>query len=424
LPPSPSALAEEGHDDAVTNRITIVQDDFNTGGVQKIFGTLANGLVSDRNQVEVVVYRNEGPWRQHLDPRISVWELQPSSSVAGRLAALRSQPCLFPQLLRPVLIAPHLADRFKYLKSLANYLRQRRPTSLLTATPYINIEAVLARSLAHCLVRLVVSERTHLSQSVLGGSLRNNRRWHRRYLGPLIKETYNKADAIIAISQGVADDLVRLGVHAEKIHVVYNPVIGRDFAQRLSQSASHPWANEKSVPLLLFVGRFAPQKDVPTLLKAFSILLMKRPARLLLLGGSGDDSKFEMQQQRIFERANELGVRKSIDVIGFENNPLPYMRECSVFVLSSLFEGFGNVLVEALAAGAAIVSTDCPSGPSEILNGGQFGKLVPVGDAEALAAALLQALDCPGDKEGRLDWVERFRSDVAIERYKALIDIR
>jgi glycosyltransferase involved in cell wall biosynthesis len=307
------------------------------------------------------------------------------------------------------------------LKSFADYLTQRRPTALLTATPYINVEAVLARSLARSQVRLVLSERTHLSESVLGGSLRNNRRWHRRYLGPVIRETYNQADAVIAISQGVADDLVRLGVHAEKIHVVYNPVIGRDFAERLSQPASHPWAHEKSVPLLLFVGRFAPQKDLPTLLTAFSILLTKRPARLLLLGGSGDESRFEMQQQRVFEIANKLGVRKYIDVIGFQNNPLPYMRECSVFVLSSLFEGFGNVLVEALAAGAAIVSTDCPSGPSEILDGGRFGNLVPVGDAEALAAALQQALDSPCHKAGRADWVERFRSDMAIERYKAIV---
>lgn len=236
-----------------------------------------------------------------------------------------------------------------------------------------------------------------------------------------MRETYNMSDAIIAISQGVAADLVDIGVQREKIHVVYNPVIGPDFAERLSQPASHPWANDKSVPLLLFVGRFAPQKDLPTLLKALSILVMTRPARLLLVGGSGDCSKFEIQQERIFEMANLLGVRECIDVMGFESNPLPYMRECSVFVLASLFEGFGNVLVEALAAGAAIVSTDCPSGPSEILDGGRFGKLVPVGDAEALANALFQTLDCPRDTTGRADWVQHFSSEVGIEQYKAII---
>jgi glycosyltransferase involved in cell wall biosynthesis len=407
--------------DATTNLITLVQDDFNTGGVQKIFGTLANGLVSDRNRVEVVVYKNEGPWRQYLDPRVSVWELQPGYSLVGRLAALKSEPRLLPQLLRPILLAPHVSETLRYLKSLADYLRQRRPTSLLTATPFINVEAVLARSLAHSQARLVLSERTHLTESVLSSSQRKNRRWYRHYLGPLIRETYNKADAVIAISHGVSDDLISVGVHADKIHVVYNPVIGPDFAERLSQPANHPWANDKSVPLLLFVGRFAPQKDLPTLLKALSVLLTRRPARLLLVGGSGDRSKYKKQQQRIFELASRLGVRESIDVIGFEKNPLPYMRECSVFVLSSRFEGLGNVLVEAFAAGAPIVSTDCPSGPSEILDGGRFGKLVPVGDAEALANALLQALGGPCNIAGRIDWVQRFRSDVGIERYKAII---
>jgi len=411
---------------ARTNLITLVQDDFGTGGVQKIFGTVANGIVSEKTQVEVVVYKNDGPWRQYLDPRVSVWELKPSNSLIARLAALQSDPLLVPQLLRPILLAPRVSETLRYLVSFANYLRLRRPTSLLTATPYINVEAVLARNLAHSQTRLVLSERTHLSQSVLSSSQRKNRRWHRHYLGSLIRETYNKADAIIAISKGVADDLGSLGVHVEKIDVVYNPVIGSDFTERLRQPASHPWANDKSVPLLLFVGRFAPQKDLPTLLKAVSILLTRRSVRLLLMGGSAGRSKFEVQKQRIFEMAHRLGVRGCIDVIGFENNPLPYMRECSVFVLSSRFEGLGNVLIEALAAGASIVSTDCLSGPSEVLDGGRFGRLVPVGNAEALAEALLQALDSPCDKShcnkvDRVDWLQRFRSDVGIKRYKSIL---
>jgi glycosyltransferase involved in cell wall biosynthesis len=404
-----------------TNLITLVQKDFNTGGVQKIFGILANGLVSDHNQVEVVVYKNEGPWRRHLDPRVSVLELTPGHNLGARLAALQSEPRLLAQLCRPILLAPRASETLKYLTSLADYLKQRRPASLLAATPYINIEAVLARSLAHSHARLVLSERTHLTESVLSCSQRKNRRWHRRHIGPLIREAYNKADAIIAISQGVADDLAGIGVDSDKIHVVYNPVIGPDFADRLNQPASHPWANDKSVPLLLFVGRLAPQKDLPTLVTALAIVLRRRPVRLLLVGGSGEPSKFEMQQRRIFDLASQLSVREYIDVIGFEDNPVPYMRECSVFVLTSRFEGFGNVLVEALAAGAAVVSTDCPSGPSEILDGGRFGKLVPVGDAEALAVALLEALDCPGDKAGRHSWLQRFRSDAGIEQYKDII---
>jgi glycosyltransferase involved in cell wall biosynthesis len=405
-----------------TNLITLVQKDFNTGGVQKIFGILANGIVSDQNQVEVLVYNNEGPWRQHLDPRVSVWELTPGRNVGGRLAALRSEPRLLAQLFRPILMAPRVSETLKYLTSFADYLAQRRPVSLLTATPYINVEAVLARSLAHSNARLVLSERTHLTESVLSSSQRKNRRWHRRHLGPLIRKAYNKADAIIAISQGVADDLADIGVESDKIHVVYNPVIGPNFAERLDQPATHPWANDKSVPLLLFVGRFAPQKDLPTLLKAHAIVLTRRrPVRLLLVGGSAELSKFGMQQRRIFEMASQLCVREYVDVIGFEDNPLPYMRECSVFVLPSRFEGFGNVLVEALAAGATVVSTDCPSGPSEILDGGRFGQLVPVGDAEALAVALLEALDSPRDKAGRDDWLRRFRSDVGVEQYMGIM---
>jgi glycosyltransferase involved in cell wall biosynthesis len=173
------------------------------------------------------------------------------------------------------------------------------------------------------------------------------------------------------------------------------------------------------LPVILAVGRLTKAKDYPTLFRAFSLVRQVRPAKLLVLGEGEERSNLE-------RLAIELGIQNDVSMSGFVDNPFAFMAKASVFVLSSAWEGFGNVLVEALACGCPVVATDCPSGPREILDNGRYGRLVPVGDHEALAKAILETLDnpdFPADRQTRLQRAMEFSVDVAIDRYmKVLLD--
>jgi glycosyltransferase involved in cell wall biosynthesis len=209
----------------------------------------------------------------------------------------------------------------------------------------------------------------------------------------LAKQFYRKADCIIAVSEGVADDLVSVaGLARSEIRVIYNPVVTPELVARAEEPLVHPWLVPGAAPVVLGAGRLSPQKDFATLLRAFAQVRAARPVRLIILGEGELRGQLEAQ-------AAALGVSEDIQFPGFVDNPYAYMRRAGVFVLSSAWEGFGIVLVEAMACGAPVVSTDCPVGPAEILDGGRYGPLVPVGDGGALAQSILSMLDRPMDPE-------------------------
>jgi glycosyltransferase involved in cell wall biosynthesis len=173
---------------------------------------------------------------------------------------------------------------------------------------------------------------------------------------------------------------------------------------------------------VLGIGRFVPQKDFPLLLRAFAELRKRRPVCLVLLGGDPSSGDQVRHRDELHKLASDLGVAEDFDMPGYKENPYPYLRRASVFVLSSRFEGFGNVLVEALFCGCPVVSTDCPSGPAEILRGGEFGHLVPVGDRQAMTEALETALDAPVDSRTLRARGEEFSVDRAVSQYHELFD--
>jgi glycosyltransferase involved in cell wall biosynthesis len=178
--------------------------------------------------------------------------------------------------------------------------------------------------------------------------------------------------------------------------VIRNPTLTPELRSAASAPVDHPWFNPKSVPVIMGCGRLAPQKDFATLIEAFALVRAKRPCRLLILG----EGPLRPELLRI---AKDRGVAADVEMPGFDANPYRFMGKCDVFVLSSLFEGSPNVIVQAMACGAPVVSTDCPSGPNEILAGVPRGKLVPVGDALRMADAISAFLDM-GD--GRPHYVD------------------
>jgi glycosyltransferase involved in cell wall biosynthesis len=246
----------------------------------------------------------------------------------------------------------------------------------------------------------------HLSQSALKAHRRP-----RRFRLSLARHFYPRADAIIAVSNGIADDLAQVtGLPRERITTIYSPVITPELQEKARAPLDHPWFAQGSPPVLLGVGRLVPQKDFPTLLKAFARVRAVRKARLVILGEG-------IRRMELETLVRELGVAADVTLPGFVANPFPYMAGASVFVLSSAWEGLPGVLIEAMACGCPVVSTDCPSGPAEILDGGAYGPLVPVGNDEALAKAILSVLETPPDPERLRVRAALFSVDRAADRY-------
>ena len=174
----------------------------------------------------------------------------------------------------------------------------------------------------------------------------------------------------------------------------------------------HPWFAPGAPPVILGAGRLTEQKDFPTLIRAFALVRKKHPARLMILGEGEERSKLETLVQ-------ELGLEKEVSLPGFVDNPYKYMKRAAVFVLSSRWEGFPNVLVEAMALGTPVVSTDCPNGPAEILENGKWGELVPVGETQSLASAVLRTLDRVDvvRVKGAAERADQFRVESIIREY-------
>jgi len=348
------------------------------GGAERVMVTLANGFAQRGHRVDLVLTKAEGPYRSEVCAHVNVIDFDRSRVLASLLP-------------------------------LARYLRSERPHVMLSALNHANIIAILARKLAGVKTRLVVSERSSPSGAV------NNRATTAMHW--LMRLLYPYADSVIAVSQGVAAELIAdFRLDSRRVIAIPNPVVLSEIQRMAEERPCHPWLQPGEPPILLAVGRLVPEKDYATLLDAFARLRTDRDARLLILGEG--PLRFELEQ-----RIGKLGLRDSIELVGFQSNPFGWMAACDLYVLSSKTEGFPNSLIQAMACGARIVSTDCRNGPGEILEGGRWGKLVPVGDIEALEMALAKALDetAPPDVLKRVD---DFHPEKIIRMYEDKLILR
>jgi len=343
-------------------------------------------------------------------------ELDRSGGLIARCAVALADPGGLPALLRARWHTTELPPTTWHVPALARYLRRRRPTALLAASVHENLDAVRARSLALTRTRLVLSEHAVLSAH-LGD--RGGRRFA-RVMGQ-VRRLYPRADKVVAVSLGVAEDLRAVGLPRSLLDVIHNPVWTEGFEERAAAPVADPWFAPGAPPVVLGTGRLVEQKDFQTLVRAFALVRGRRRARLVVLGSALDDETTRARQHELHRLAARLGVADDVGLPGSVPDALPYMARAAVFALSSRYEGFGNVLVEALACGTPMVSTDCPSGPAEILAGGRYGRLVPVGDAEAMAAAILDTLEAPVDREALRRRARDFTVEIAADAYLRLL---
>ena len=335
----------------LNNKIAIFVSFSGEGGVERMVAHLCEGFLAAGVAVDLLLIKD-------------------------RSTALK----LVPPAVNQIKLGDHATT---CLSRLVAYMRHERPVALLSTKHRANQIAIIARAIAKVETRLLVKIETNLT-----ASLEKQNRFKRFLFNQQLRLFYPHADGIVGVSQGVTDDLFKkIGGDPTRFHTIYNPVLPKDLESKAREPVNHPWLGGE-VPVVISAGRLTRQKDFATLLLSFALVLKQRPARLLILGDGRERAELE-------GLVAQLGIGADVDFHGFVANPFPFIARSNLFALSSTCEGFGNVLVEAMALGVPVVSTDCPSGPREILRDGALGPLVPVADPVALAAAIVSTLAAP-----------------------------
>lgn len=347
------------------------------GGTERNTVNLINGLSKRNFEISLILGYIKGPFVKEVSKEISVINLNTQH---------------FYLLL------------FKFIK----YFRKESPDIFVSAFPHINIISIIAKSFARVKTKLVLGERTTIS--CLTDSARTFfGRLIAYFLPYFIRFFYPRADKIVCVSKGVAEDLSKIINLPNKIIVIYNPVISDRIYRLTKEKVFHPWFLDKKTPTILAVGRLIKAKDYPTLLRAFNLVSQKKIIHLVILGKGEEKERIELLGQK-------LEISKDIVFLGFQKNPYKYMSKASVFVLSSSREGFPSTLIEAMACGVPVVSTDCQSGPNEIIKNGKNGILVSVGDWKSLAEAILKLLNDSNLRKELLYEAKKETKDFLIEK--------
>jgi len=292
------------------------------------------------------------------------------------------------------------------IPAMGRYLLQHKPGVILTPNVRHTILTLRARRLASRSTRVYVNVHNTYSRTFQNLSAHKRQKRIKK-----ISVLYPHCDGIIPVSRGVAEDLCALAkIPRGLLTTIYNPVVTRKLAELASEPVVHPWFMDNKQPVILGVSRLEKTKNLPLLVSAFEQVRQQLPCRLMLIGDG-------TQYADIEARARTSRFSEDITLTGHQINPYKYMKNASLFVLSSSWEGFGNSLVEAMATGTPVVSTDCPNGPREILDNGRYGPLVPVQDEASLAKAILDTLRSPLPGAVLKQATERFRDTEIARQY-------
>jgi len=343
----PSAIAPGSVADAARPlSVAIYMHDLTGGGVERQTLTLARELRGLGVAVTLVLHQLRGELFSQLPAGLEVVDLRSRRTITD-------------------------------IPRLARFLRRRRPDILVANLDHNNVAALLAKGLSASSSKIVICQHNPVSSDFIAYEGWTYRLIPAAYLllSPLLSHA-------VAVSAGVAQDLRSVAhLPRSKVCTINNPVVGPDFRARSEAPGEHPWFGQPDHPVFVTAGRLVGQKDHETMLRALALHRRNRPSRLIVLGVGP-------LLERLQALTAELGLTSAVDFLGFKEDPLPYFRRADAFLLTSRAEGFGNVLVEAMACGTPVISTDCQHGPREILQDGRYGTLVAQHDPEAFAAAM------------------------------------
>lgn len=349
------------------------------GGAEKVVLALTNGFIERGISVDLILINIEGEYLNQINPEVNVIDLKQTRALNA--------------------VIP-----------LVKYLQEFKPSVLISHMSRANLAAIIAKTCARVDTSLILVEHNTLSAT-------QSKLFRAKLFPFFMKLLYPKAEKIIGVSQAASRDLEKsLSLKAGSITTIYNPVVDNALGLKAKQSLKHQWLAPGSPPVFLTVGRLTEQKDFYTAINAFAMVRKKIPSRLIILGEG------ELRPQ-IEELIYTLDIAQDVHMAGFVQNPYAYMSQAAAFILSSRWEGLGNVLIEAMACGTPVISTDCPHGPKEILEDGKYGPLVPVGDANALANAMQKILETPIDRERLIERANYFSVQSAITQYLSVIGI-
>lgn len=356
-------------------KILFILNDLGGGGAERVFVNLANGFANNNISVQFLVGKKQGVYLDLLNKLIPVGEVGGMSF-------------------------------YKYLRVLPNTFKKNKYSHVFTASDYASAAAILAKKISGTSAKIYL---THHYNLPAGRSLKY---WKGDFVVKLIHRFITpSADKIIAVSNGSLAWLRSFSNHKLMQGMsIYNPVFDDTIYTLAKETADYPVDITGKI-ILVSAGRLEEQKDQLTLIKAMGILKKTYPKIVLFILGTGPLQA--LLQQHILQ--NDL--QKNVYLVGFQVNPYKWMDGCNVFVMSSISEGFGNVLVEAMALGKTVVSTDCPSGPAEILNNGELGYLCPVSNPEKLAISIAEAIKKPFDSNILIQSAQQYRISEIVKRY-------
>lgn len=343
------------------------------GGAERVMVRLANGL-SSKVRMSFVLGSTSGQYMSEVGPHVNVVDLKTPRALLA-------------------------------ITSVARYIKDEHPDAIMSTLDYANVSLLIAsRLVRRRSTRIVVRQANAIEQFY-----RALPKLRKMFF--LMKSFYPKADGVVAVSREVGNELVNLiRVRSERVALIPNPVDPQALAEKARASLEHPWRNSSSEPMIIGLGNLRKEKDFTTLVRAFHAVRKQVPCRLMLLGDGP-------QRTEIEQVVRELGLGESVWMPGFVANPYPYVASASALVLSSESEGMPNSLLEAMALGTNVVSTDCGSGPREVLEDGKYGRLTQVGNPEDMAEAIVAAIRSPLDPETLRRGVDRYAPEKVLGQY-------
>ena len=394
--------------------VAFIITDLGGGGAERVVLNLAGGLLDRGHKVDIVLLRERVNYKVPEGVRLFTIEGRPgknavegAAGVSGRRIRLpgRFTPLDWARMACAVGWNPFCLPEPRHVRqarALACYMGRYKPDCVLSNIPAADIATLWATRF--------VAEPPPIIPVLHNFVGRENWRHLRRF-----RYLLARAARFVGVSRGVSASLsANMGVPGDGITTIYNPAVTPDLQVRMAERPDHPWLQGRETPVILAAGRLARQKDHFTLIKAFARLATRRSCRLIILGEGALRKELE-------GFVADLKLTDRVSLPGWAENPFAFMSRASLFVLSSIYEGLGMVLIEALACGCPCVSTDCPAGPAEILEDGRVGPLVPVGDETALAEAMGRVLDQPPDRQVLKRRAACFSADRAIAAYENLL---